>query len=204
MMFERFTGDARATVVSAQHAARALTDHHIGTEHLLLGLLDQTDSTAARALSRSGVTPDLVRDAIQRARQPQRDVAAEDKEALRTIGIDLDAVQAAVEEAFGPGALSRLHTAEDPGRRVGWRRRRTPVPGQAPRGHIPFTPRAKKVLELSLREALDLKHGHIGTGHLLLGLIDEGQGLGARIMVEGGAELARVREAVLAELAEAA
>jgi ATP-dependent Clp protease ATP-binding subunit ClpA len=202
MMFERFSTDARATVVSAQQEARTLADHHIGTEHLLLALLDQPDSLANRVLVRSGVTRDGVVAGIQRIRQSDRDVTAEDREALKTIGIDLDAVRTAVEDAFGPGALSRHHTAADRERRVGWRRRKAPVPGQPPRGHIPFSPRAKKVLEQSLREALRLKHGYIGTEHLLLGLVADGQGLATQILVESGTDLARLREAILSELAQ--
>ena len=67
--------------------------------------------------------------------------------------------------------------------------------GQAPSGHIPFTPRAKKVLELSLREALQLGHDYIGTEHILLGLIREGEGVAAQVLVKLGADLARVRQA---------
>jgi ATP-dependent Clp protease ATP-binding subunit ClpA len=63
-----------------------------------------------------------------------------------------------------------------------------------PSSHIPFTPRAKRILELSLREALQLGHNYIGTEHVLLGLIREGEGLGAKILVRLGADLARVRE----------
>jgi ATP-dependent Clp protease ATP-binding subunit ClpA len=88
----------------------------------------------------------------------------EDAQALSAIGIDLDAVREAVEATFGPGAL-------DP---------------EPPKGcaRIPFTPRAKKVLELSLREALRLQHNYIGTEHILLGLIREGDGIAARILAE--------------------
>ena len=70
----------------------------------------------------------------------------------------------------------------------------------APAGHIPFTPRAKKVLELSLREALQLGHNYIGTEHILLGLVREGEGLAAQVLVTLGADLSRVREQVLTEL----
>jgi ATP-dependent Clp protease ATP-binding subunit ClpC len=69
--------------------------------------------------------------------------------------------------------------------------------GRTPTGHIPFTPRAKKALELSLREALQLNHNHIGTEHLLLGLIREGEGVAAQVLVELGASLNRVRAKVL-------
>jgi ATP-dependent Clp protease ATP-binding subunit ClpC len=66
----------------------------------------------------------------------------------------------------------------------------------APTGHIPFTPRAKKVLELSLREALQLGHNYIGTEHILLGLIAEGEGVGAQVLVRRGASLGRLRAEV--------
>ncbi|MBM7816757.1 ATP-dependent Clp protease ATP-binding subunit ClpC [Brevibacterium paucivorans] len=68
---------------------------------------------------------------------------------------------------------------------------------QAPTGHIPFTPRAKKVLELSLREALQLGHTYIGTEHILLGLIREGEGVAAQVLVKLGADLGRVRQEVI-------
>jgi ATP-dependent Clp protease ATP-binding subunit ClpC len=68
---------------------------------------------------------------------------------------------------------------------------------QAPTGHIPFTPRAKKVLELSLREALQLGHNYIGTEHILLGLIREGEGVAAQVLVKLGADLTRVRQTVI-------
>ena len=68
---------------------------------------------------------------------------------------------------------------------------------QAPSGHIPFTPRAKKVLELSLREALQLGHNYIGTEHILLGLIREGEGVAAQVLVKLGADLNRVRQQVI-------
>jgi hypothetical protein len=74
---------------------------------------------------------------------------------------------------------------------------------QAPGGHIPFTPRAKKVLELSLREALQLSHNYIGTEHILLGLIREGEGVAAQVLVKSGADLARVRLVVIQLLADA-
>ena len=73
---------------------------------------------------------------------------------------------------------------------------------QAPSGHIPFTPRSKKVLELSLREALALGHNYIGTEHILLGLLREGEGVGAQVLVQMGADLPRVRARVLAIVAE--
>ena len=91
---------------------------------------------------------------------------------LESLGISLEAVRSQVEEIIGQGQ-------------------------QAPSGHIPFTPRAKKVLELSLREALQLGHNYIGTEHILLGLIREGEGVAAQVLVKLGADLSRVRQQVI-------
>ena len=91
---------------------------------------------------------------------------------LESLGISLDAVRQQVEEIIGRGQ-------------------------QAPSGHIPFTPRAKKVLELSLREALQLGHGYIGTEHILLGLLREGDGVAAQVLVTLGADLNRVLRQVI-------
>ena len=145
-MFERFTDRARRVVVLAQEEARLLNHDHIGTEHILLGLIHEGEGVAYLALTE--------------------------------LGISLDAVRAQVEAEIGQGS-------------------------EAPGGHIPFTPRAKKVLELSLREALQLGHNYIGTEHILLGLIREGEGVAARVLVGLGAGLDRVRQQVVQLLANA-
>jgi ATP-dependent Clp protease ATP-binding subunit ClpA len=95
--------------------------------------------------------------------------------ALRRLGIGRDAVRIDIEQLIGRGS-------------------------DTPSGHIPFTPRSKKVLELSLREALKLGHNYIGTEHILLGLVREGEGVAAQLLVERGGDLDRVRATVLAEL----
>ena len=92
--------------------------------------------------------------------------------ALEQMGISLEAVREQVEEVIGHGQTQ-------------------------PTGHIPFTPRAKKVLELSLREALQMNHSYIGTEHILLGLIREGEGVAASVLIKLGADLNRVRNTVL-------
>src|SRR4030042_5617322 len=119
IVFQRFSDRARRVVVLAQEEARMLNHNYIGTEHLLLGLIQEGEGVAAKA--------------------------------LESMNISLEAVRNQVEEIIGRGS-------------------------SAPTGHIPFTPRAKKVLELSLREALQLGHNYIGTEHILLGLIREGEG----------------------------
>jgi len=183
-MFERFTDRARQVVVDAQASARGLGHGRVGTEHILLGLL-HGDGIAARVLGGLGITAATV----------EREVLAEvgrgplgtgDAEALGAIGIDLEEVRRRVEASFGPGALQWR-----PGR--GGRRGRVPRFG----GHIPFTPRAKKVLELSLREALALKHRSIGTEHILLGLVREGEGLAMLALTRLGAGPQLIRTRVL-------
>ena len=138
-MFERFTSKARHVVVLAQEEARKLGHNYIGTEHLLLGLLGESDGYACRV--------------------------------LEGFGMSLDGARQEVKVIIGTG-------------------------GQTLSGHIPFTPRAKKILELSLREALIMRSEVIDTEHLLLGLIDEGDGVGAQILERLGATPQAVREAV--------
>lgn len=185
-MFERFTQEARQVVTLAQENGRRLRHNHIGTEHLLLGLLEQPGTLSARLLDRHGVDYQQVVAAITRARatQPGSDL---DAEALETIGIDLTAVREKVEAAFGPGALDRSPMRNHRGLLVSGR-------------HIPFTQRAKKTLELSLREAIALKSKSIGDAHILLGLLREGEGLAARILSDDGIDLPALRTEIQTEL----
>ncbi|ARP69495.1 Clp protease [Streptomyces pluripotens] len=140
MTFERFTVKARQAVVAAQEQARKLKHDHIGTEHVLLGLLDVPDGTAAKVLHRLGY----------------------DKEAARA---DITAV-------VKPGTKELS-------------------------GHIPFAPGAKKTLELALREARQLHHNDIGTEHILLALVSEGEGVGAQVLAERIDPIDKIRAAVL-------
>src|SRR6266498_694575 len=131
-MFERFTDRARRVVVLAMEEARRLNHPHIGTEHLLLGLLREPASVAT--------------------------------EVLVSLGISVEEIRVGVEESIGRGRT------------------------EPPDGHMPFTPRAKKALELSLREAKKLRHNYVGTEHLLLGLVREGRGVAAQVLVRLGAD----------------
>lgn len=160
-MFERFTKEARETVVRAQEEARGLGAGHIGTEHLVLGVATG-DGPAAAAL---GVT----------AQQLRGEVAGGglDAAALATLGIDLDEIRRRVEATFGPGALERGRPARD--------------------GHVPFTPEAKKALELALREAVRMGDKHIGAEHLLLGVL-RGDDAGVALLRRAGADPERIRE----------
>ena len=144
-MFERFSDRARRVIVLSQEEARLLNHNYIGTEHILLGLIAETEGVAARALV--------------------------------SLGVKLDTVRHEVEEIIGQGDSS-------------------------PSGHIPFTPRAKKVLELSLREAMQLGHNYIGTEHILLGLVREGEGVACQVLVKLGASLPKVRARVVRLLDE--
>lgn len=127
-------------MVLAQEEARTLGHDHIGTEHLLLGLIHDDDGVAV--------------------------------EVLRALGVSIDGIRADVHDAVGRGEGSSLD-------------------------HIAFTPRAKKVLELSLREALQLGHDYIGTEHILLGLFREGDGVAAQVLRRDVTDIGTARQAVL-------
>lgn len=202
-MFERFTDRARNAVAYAQEEARDLNHRYIGTEHLLLGVLRERTGVGRKVLDRLGVRLEDVRSDVETivgAGAPGRFIE-EDSEALRSIGIDLDEVRRRTEEAFGPGALEQRVCV---GRRRLQRRRGTGHLGRGPltSGLIPFTPRAKKVLELALSESRGLRHGYIGTEHILLGLVRESDGVAADILDRRSAPVQRVRSVVLDVLSE--
>jgi hypothetical protein len=142
-VFERFTGGAQRVVTLAQEEARALGHDHVGTEHLMIGLVREEEGLAAHVLRDFGIDADRMRDAV-----------------IRILG-------------RGEGA---------------------------PRGQIPLTPRSKKVLELGLREAAAMGHNYVGTEHLLLGLVREREGVGARILADAGADEGTVSAQVVALL----
>lgn len=138
-MFERFTERARKVVVKAQDEARFLKQNYIGTEHILLGLINEKEGIAAKA--------------------------------FHELNIAFDDIRSAVKDVVTKGSSESYE-------------------------HIPFTPRAKKVLELSLREALQMGHNYIGTEHILLGLLREGEGVAARVLNSMGITLDNVKEKV--------
>ncbi|MCW2510063.1 MAG: Clp domain protein [Modestobacter sp.] len=171
-MFERFTTEARQTVVGAQLEARQLHHQRIGTEHLLLSLLAQATPSSA-VLARHGLTREAVAETVAgHVGGDELDAAA-----LTAVGIDLDAVRSSVEASFGPGALDRPRSYS-----------------REPAGHIPFTPRAKKVLELSLREAVAMKSKDIADGHIALGLLREGEGLAVKVLFDRGVDVEALRQ----------
>lgn len=183
-MIERFTVPARETVARARQEAIDMHHGFIGTEHLLLALLDERSGRPAGVLRAAGLTPHGVRAAIHRQVEGNA-LGATDAEALKAIGIDLDAVRGTVEATFGPGAL------------------RPPAPGRKGLFRKGFSmsrisKRGRKVLELALREAVHAKSNEITTDFLLLGLLREGEGLAVRIMVDAGVDLVDVRRQLIA------
>ena len=184
-MLERFTEPARRAVNESQLEMRALHHGYVGTEHLLLALLRQPAEPAAALLVRHGLDLGTARAAVQRLLGESG--ATIDGAALETIGIDLDAVTARVEAAFGAGALSGAGTGTGAGAASAAGRGRTRTLGRGV-----FTDRAKKVLELAVRAAQGRGDRSIGSGHLLLGLVREGGGLAVRVLRDHGLDLAEV------------
>ena len=182
-MFEKFSGAARETVIMAQAEARSLHHDHIGTEHLLLGLLHDS-GVAGRVLAWHGLQLPQLRDALTRI----VGTGEIDAQALASLGIDLDEVRRRVEANFGEGALDR---PAGRGRRIGC-------------NHIPFTAPAKKTLELTLREALVRKDGYIGTEHILLGLTRDVGCVSERLLRTCGVELSSLRTQVDQQLRDRA
>jgi len=189
-MFDRLTSGARRAVELAQAEARSMRHAYVGTEHLLLGLLGEEHGIAARVLRAAGVAAAAVRDDVQRLVTDPL-MSGPDANALRAFGIDVDVVRARIEASFGPGSLERA--------RLGGCFRGRPF-----RGGIPFSRRSKKVMELSLREALRLGHDYIGTEHILLALLGKGEGLAAQILADSGAPADDLRRSVLAAVGRVA
>ncbi|HEU0239164.1 MAG TPA: Clp protease N-terminal domain-containing protein [Micromonosporaceae bacterium] len=201
-MLERFTTSARQTVMGARDEAIATGRTYVGTEHMLIALLDVDRGPAYQVLTEAGVTAASVRADLDRRIPPAADpLGPGDAEALRAIGIDLDAVIARVEAAFGEGALDEPDESRGERRRLFGRGRREPM-GTRRRPRI--TPRAKKVLELALREAIYRNDHEIRAEHILLGLIREGDGLAAQILTEAGLSLADLRTRLDKTLGDAA
>ncbi|TAJ08074.1 MAG: ATP-dependent Clp protease ATP-binding subunit [Planctomycetota bacterium] len=140
-MFDRFTDRAKKVMNLARHEAQRFNHEYLGTEHILLGLVQEGSGVAANV--------------------------------LKNMGIDLERITAEVEKLVKTG------------------------PSMVTMGQLPFTPRAKKVLELSVEEAGNLGHNYIGTEHLLLGLIKENEGIAAKVLLNLGVKLEDVREEVL-------
>jgi ATP-dependent Clp protease ATP-binding subunit ClpA len=189
-MFERFTKAARRVVLGGVKAATELGSPKVQPQHLLLSMTTADSGVAARVLADYGVTAEALRgavtDATRRAGLTEDEIAA-----LRSVGIDADEVFRRIEESFGPDALAQSAGAQ-PRRRPG-------------RLGSPFDAEAKKTLELSLREAIALKHRYIGSEHILLGLLRaELAGPMGTVLTERGVTYADAKRRVLSVLEEAA
>jgi ATP-dependent Clp protease ATP-binding subunit ClpA len=190
-MPEQFSGDARQVVVCASEQARRLGHGFIGGEHLLYGLAC-TDGGAGAVLRERGVTPERVEAEFVRLIGPRNTASGSlfdtlDRDALTTIGIDLDTVRERIEAAFGPDALA----PEAPAPRR-WRRSRPGRGSGRVTGGIPLTRRAKKCLDGSIREAQLHSSGHPGAEHIALALLAMDDGVPHRILAAIGASAPRL------------
>ncbi|MBU3060846.1 Clp protease [Nocardia sp. NEAU-G5] len=162
-MFERFAKAPRYAIVVAQEEARELRSPEIDVEHVLLGLAASPDEDVRKILQDNGITVAGIRESLSTGRSGQP-LGDDDAAALRSIGIDLDAVRESLEATFGADALDRAVAPEKPRGRFGFG-------GGMKSGHIPFTRDAKKTLELSLREAISRGDDRIEAAHVLLGVL---------------------------------
>ena len=186
--FQRFTRNARAAVVLAQEETRELNDRETGSQHLLLGILQASGEDLSAVLNGYGLTAEAVRGRLAETSDGDRSFD-EDADALQAIGIDLRAVRDSIARTFGADAFDNALL------RSGRRRR--------PRGHIPFSRGAKKVLELALREALAHKDNEIRCEHLLLGVLRGGDDAAVGLITEH-VYTAQLRAAVVKLLDKAA
>ena len=190
-MPEQFTGDARQVVVRASEQARRLGHGFVGGEHLLYGLAG-ADGEVGAVLRERGVTPERVEAEFVRLIGPRNTASGSlfdtlDRDALTSIGIDLDAVRERIEAAFGPAALAPDALA--PSR---WRRSRPGRGAGRVTGHLPLTRRARKCLDSSLREAQAHSGGHLGAEHIALALLAMDDGVPRRILSVIGASAPRL------------
>jgi ATP-dependent Clp protease ATP-binding subunit ClpA len=207
-MLERFTGDARGVLTGAREGALRLGHDWIGCEHLLLALA-ATGGGVGTVLRDQGITPERVRLEAVRLAGAGRGASLSDvldRDALASIGIDLDAVRGKVEAAFGPGAFTaaparRTHGRHGVRRRVRRVRRARAAaaregPGHGPR-RIPFTPRARKCLMHAVREARAEHAGPIGVEHLGLAIVSMADGAVPPILSALGSSGPRLRAEIL-------
>ena len=187
-MFERFSLEAREVVIRAQRIAHDLRHPQVGSEHMLLAVLSDASGVGGKVLVAAGADFAQIQAEVERLTAPAGGLLTDaDAEALRSVGIDLDAVLARIEESFGPDALMR----RPPGRRR-----------SAGRGK--FGLEARKSLELALRETIRLRQREITSGHLLLGLIRDNGNKATRVLTASGLRTADLRAAIETSLRGAA
>jgi ATP-dependent Clp protease ATP-binding subunit ClpA len=176
-VFDIFTEAAKRSLLLGQDEAIALGHDFIGTEHLMLGLIGVDDGIAGQVLAERGVTAELARReaiAMLAAAGITGSGRHEPVDALATIGIDVDEIRQRADQTFGAGKFTFPRPA--------------------------YTAEAKKAIELSVSEAQALGHDYVGTEHLLLGLLAQGQGIAIRILATAGADPAELRPIVLARI----
>lgn len=188
-MFEHFDDEARAVMLQADVDARRLGHDYLGCEHLLLAL-SSSDTDLSRVLAGLGLTPAAVEAVMLRVLGTP---GTPDREALASIGIDLEQVRAKVEANFGPGTLPN---PPSPTFRHCWARGHRCRTGPN-RAQLPFTSRAKNCLELALAEARTMGHQHICVDHLALALTAMPRGLAPEIFAGVGVTPIQVRAAIV-------
>lgn len=173
--------------MEAQAQRTALGHQTVRAEHLLLALL-VADGSCGDVLRRQGLNADRIATRLKETTVPaDPSTSVNDDELLRGLGIDVEAIRQTLDQTFGPGTLDRVRDRGRPDRRRQGRSGRG-----ARRGR--FDSRSKRVLELSLQEALRLKTKHIGPEHIGLGIVRDGEGVACRLLVEEGLKLAEVAE----------
>lgn len=191
-MFKRFTPEARQVVLEAQEHAVRLGHDWIGCEHLLLAVADPMTPVGS-LLTEKGAPLQALEEAISVVIGPGP-LESDDSLLLATLGIDAEEVRQAVEATFGSGALNAARTRERRGRRRRLSRRRGPCITSPARP--PFTPKAKRCLELSLRESLRRKHDHIGVEHIALALLSRDDTAAWQVLLHVGIEPDQLRRAI--------
>lgn len=173
-MFDIFTEPAKQAIMAGQDEAIALGHDFMGTEHLLLGLLAASDSTAGRVLADQGVTAEQVRAEVVTQLTAAGITATHGRdsaEALATIGIDVNEIRRRADDTFGPGEFMYPRPA--------------------------YTAEAKSAIERSVAQAHELGLDWVGSAHMLLGVLDESAGFGARALAATGADLVALRQRTL-------
>jgi ATP-dependent Clp protease ATP-binding subunit ClpA len=186
-VFERFCEDARAAVAAARAEAIRAGREQIGCDHLLLGVL-AGGGPGAGALTAAGVTVTGLRERLTRGPGAPPDPL--DADALASVGIDLDAVRRAADATFGPGALDRVSPAR-PGR-------------TAITGGVRVSRDVRQALQRALVAARQLGQHGISSGHLLIGIIDQGGNPALGLLAQAGAAPAALRSEVVRRLSRAA
>ena len=195
-MFERFDDHALAALQATQTEAIGLGHTYLGTEHLLLGIIANPDTTAARLLTTQNVDAQTIRDGIAKVVPVPDRPLPDPARLLSTLGINLDDIRRRAETTFGADTVRRVAVRQTQRRRRPHRFRRCVPIAPSPLGvdALGFTPRAKHTLDVAAKEA-DRRHQAVTPTHLLLGILTEGKGLACDILTQADASLPRLTDA---------